>query len=68
MDRITDLEIKLAFMERHLLDLDTVVRELAARLERANLELAELRDGPSSLGKTSLDQERPPHYDRSLTR
>lgn len=68
MDRMTDLEVKIAFLEQHLLELDGVVRDLASRLERATNELAELRDAPANSEKPNSGHERPPHYDQSLVR
>lgn len=60
-DRLLDLEVKLAFIERHLLDLDGVVRQLSDRVDALGRELVELRDqGPGE--KPSLESEKPPHY------
>ena len=62
MDRVTDLEVKLAFVERHVLDLDAVVRDLADQVERMQKELAALRDVAMPQEKSTAESERPPHY------
>ena len=55
-DRFIDLEVKLAYQERLIHDLDRLVREFAARLAKAEERLAEL-DRPAP-----VVSERPPHY------
>lgn len=58
-DRLDQLEVKLAYLERHLLDLDEVVRAVADDVQRLRTEVADLRDtgadDPSAMDK-------PPHY------
>ena len=55
-DRFIDLEIKLAYQERLIRDLDALVREFAGRLAKAEERLAQL-DRPAA-----VVSERPPHY------
>ena len=66
-DRLTDLEVRMAFLERALGELDDVVREVADQLASTRATLADLRDqvnrGSDGQGRTnSLVEERPPHY------
>jgi uncharacterized coiled-coil protein SlyX len=58
LERIDEVEVKLAFLERHVLELDGVVRELADELRRVRAELADLHE--SSGEKPGNDK--PPHY------
>jgi len=46
-ERVVDIEVRLAYQDRTITALDEVVRELAKRLERAERELAKLRDVPA---------------------
>jgi uncharacterized coiled-coil protein SlyX len=61
--QISDLEIKLAFQDRLIGELDSLVRALGARLDVMERELAQVRDAIRSpeipLGPLA---ERPPHY------
>jgi uncharacterized coiled-coil protein SlyX len=47
-ERVMDIEVRLAYQDRTITTLDEVVRELAKRLERAERELAKLREAPVS--------------------
>ena len=61
-ERWLDLDVKLAFQERLIRELDALVRELGDRLAKAERELAELRQAmppPLPLGAIN---EPPPHY------
>ncbi|HEX3480301.1 MAG TPA: SlyX family protein [Kofleriaceae bacterium] len=61
-ERWLDLDVKLAFQERLIRELDALVRELGDRLAKAERELAELRQAiprPLPLGPIN---EPPPHY------
>lgn len=62
-EHLLDLEIKLAYQERLIRDLDTHVRELGDRLVKTERELAEIkqtiRSGEPTLGGQN---EKPPHY------
>lgn len=58
MERIDEVEVKLAFLERHILELDGVVRGLSDQVHRLKAELAELQDA----GSETSGHEKPPHY------
>lgn len=62
-EQIMDLEVKLAFQDRLIRELDALVRELAIRLEATEKKLDQLdqtvRGGEVPLGPSN---ERPPHY------
>ena len=62
-ERVTDLEVRLAYQDRIIAALDEVVRGFAARVETLERELGEIRAGvkspPAPLGPQS---EKPPHY------
>jgi uncharacterized coiled-coil protein SlyX len=62
-DRFIDLEVKLAYQDRTIRELDNLVRELATRLEDTEKKLAQLeqtvRSGEVPLGPPN---EPPPHY------
>ncbi len=58
MERIDEVEVKLSYLERHILDLDGVVRGLADEVHRLKAELAELQDA----GSETSGNEKPPHY------
>ena len=61
-ERWLDLEVKLAFQERLIRELDALVREFGDRLARTERELAELRQAmPPPLPIGPLN-EPPPHY------
>jgi uncharacterized coiled-coil protein SlyX len=60
-DRLMDLEIKVAFLEKHVADLDGVIREMAQHIEILRRELAEVRDRSDGTPEKPGD-ERPPHY------
>lgn len=55
-----DLEVRLAFHEHHLAELDQVIRSLRDEVDRLRDELRELRD-QRPLGEHDPDQK-PPHY------
>ena len=61
-ERWLDLDVKLAFQERLIHQLDALVREFAARLDKAERELEQLKQAmpaPMPLGGAN---EPPPHY------
>lgn len=62
-DRLLDLEIKLAYQERLIRELDAHVLELGDRLIKTERELTELkqtvRSGEPAVGGQN---EKPPHY------
>jgi uncharacterized coiled-coil protein SlyX len=62
---VEDLEIKVAFLEKHLLDLDAVVRELADTISVLQADIIELRETATTDGDaqpSTLEDEVPPHY------
>ena len=64
-DRVTELEIKVAFLENHIGELDGIIHQLVQRMERAEREIGELREersAASTLG--SPEEEVPPHHVR----
>lgn len=61
-ERWLDLDVKLAYQERLIRELDALVRELGARLDKAERELAQLKQAmPPPLPLGAID-EPPPHY------
>lgn len=64
-DRLTDVEVKIAFLENTIAELDDVVRSLADKLGRVERELLEVQKhvaGRPERGSTDLADEVPPHY------
>jgi uncharacterized coiled-coil protein SlyX len=59
-DRIIDLEIKLAYQDKKIGELEDLLRALALRLDTTERELAELKRAPAGGGEPVDD--RPPHY------
>lgn len=64
--RIEDLEVKCAFLEHQLAELDGMVRELYAANAELHRQLDELRDARGAGDDGSLTfgagPEKPPHY------
>jgi len=62
-DRIEDLEIKLAFQDKLIADLDALVRTFGDRLDAMQRQIDQLKKAAESpelpLGSPN---ERPPHY------
>lgn len=60
---LVDVEVKLAYQERLIRDLDALVRDFAARLDETDRELAQLKQAVRSpevpLGPAN---DPPPHY------
>ena len=63
-EQILDLEIKLAYQERLIRELDAHVRELGDRLVKTERELEQLKQSIKSGGALPLGapSEKPPHY------
>ncbi len=61
-DRLLEVEVKLAFLEHTVAELDEVVRETREALDRALRELGTLREQLGPPGKSSPEDEVPPHY------
>lgn len=61
-ERWLDLDVKLAYQERLIQELDALVREFGARLDAAERELKQIKEAmppPAPLGAAN---EPPPHY------
>lgn len=58
--RTDELEIKIAYLEKLIADLDEVVREQADRIDAMGRDMSELRD--ELLPMSDEAPEAPPHY------
>ncbi len=62
-DRIVELEVRVAYQDKVIADLDDVLQAFTHRVEQLQRELAELKqavkEGPSAVGP---QDEKPPHY------
>jgi len=58
-DQLVELEIKLAYQERRVAELDALVRTLAARIEGTERDLADLK---RTFTPPAPVNEPPPHY------
>lgn len=62
-ERIVDLEIKLAYQDHVIRELDALVRAFGDRLDRAERELKTIKDALiSPEAPLGPQNERPPHY------
>jgi hypothetical protein len=61
-ERWLDLDVKLAYQERLIHDLDALVREFADRLAHTERELAQIKQAPPAPVPLGPANERPPHY------
>jgi uncharacterized coiled-coil protein SlyX len=62
-DRVMDLEIKLAYQDKLIRELDALVRTFGAKLDETAREVKELKQSlKSPEGPTGPANERPPHY------
>lgn len=61
-ERIVELEIKLAYQDKTLRDLDEVVAAYAAKLDALTREVAELRARLEQARPDEITDEPPPHY------
>ena len=62
---IQDLEIKQAFLERHIEEQDRVIYGMQTEIEKLRAELKKIADRTASLGSQGNDlpaDEKPPHY------
>lgn len=59
MEELVELEIKLAYQDRRLSELDGLVRVLSGRLETVERELGELKRAATP---EAMVNEPPPHY------
>ena len=60
--RVVDLEVKLAFQDRTIEELDTVVREFTEKMEAMSHDLELMRRSLSDMRETGPANEKPPHY------
>jgi uncharacterized coiled-coil protein SlyX len=62
-ERLEDLEVKLAFQDKLIRELDALVRTFGDRLDKTERELKQLRDAVRS-PETAMGpaNEPPPHY------
>ena len=60
-DSIIDLEVKLAFQEKWIAELDDVVRALRDEIDELRSEVTRLGDQVNATG-TETPHEKPPHY------
>ena len=62
-DQIVDLEVKLAYQDRLIRELDALVRTFATRLDEMQRELGQVKRTMQADGTaTAPAAERPPHY------
>ncbi len=63
-EQLVDLEVKLAYQERLIRDLDALVREFGTRLDKTTRELEQLKQSVRTGGEVPLGpaNEPPPHY------
>ncbi len=64
-ERLTELEVKVAFLENYATQLDEVLQEAVARIEMLTKEVGELRESRAAFSiRGDLNEERPPHHDK----
>jgi uncharacterized coiled-coil protein SlyX len=61
-ERWLDIDVKLAYQERLIHQLDTLVREFSTRLEAAERELRQIKQAIPSPVPLGTANEKPPHY------
>lgn len=63
-EHLVDLEVKLAFQDRLIRDLDALVREFGDRLDKTERALRELKQTVTTGGEVPMGpaNEKPPHY------
>lgn len=63
VERVEDLEVKLAFQDKLIRELDALVRQFGDRLDEVNRELRQLKQSIQSPEQTlGPANEPPPHY------
>ena len=60
--RLVDLEAKLAFVENHVAELDSVIQENRAKIEELEQVIRSLRDQIGTGIEDADGAEPPPHY------
>ncbi len=62
-ERLLDLEVRIAYQDRLVRELDALVRQFADRLDQAERELKTLKQSlVSPEGGVGPGNEKPPHY------
>lgn len=62
-ERLLDMEVRIAYQDRLVRELDALVRQFADRLDAAERELKTLKQGIASPNEgVGPANERPPHY------
>ncbi len=62
-ERLTELEIKVAYQDKLIADLEALVRSFGVRLEELTRDLKQLKDAVRSPeGPVGPANEPPPHY------
>lgn len=59
-ERIVELEVRLAYQDKLIADLDEVLRSFVARLEMLEREVRELKQ--TAVTQVGPPDETPPHY------
>ena len=60
--RIHEMEVRLAYQDHLLSELDGVVRGFALRVERLEREMSELKESTGASLEVGAGNEKPPHY------
>jgi uncharacterized coiled-coil protein SlyX len=60
--RLTDLEVRYAYLERAVSDLDKIAVELRCHIEKLQREFSTFRDVVLEVPQASPANEKPPHY------
>ena len=62
-ERLTDLEIKVAYQDKTIADLEALVRGFGVRIDQMARELEQLKNGIRSPEvPTGPQNDKPPHY------
>jgi SlyX protein len=63
-ERLEDLEVKVAYQDKLIGELDALVRGFGDKLDQALRELKQVKEGVRSGGEPSVGpaNEKPPHY------
>ena len=60
--RLHEMEVRLAYQDHLLTELDGVVRGFALRVERLEREMSELKESTGASLDAGAGNEKPPHY------
>ena len=61
-ERLEDLEVKVAYQERLIGELDALVRSFGVKLDEATREIKSLKEALRTGGEPPLVSDKPPHY------